>query len=1074
VPTAVLDAPPAAPPVSPRLDPVQAAAVAASGPVLLLGAAGTGRTTTVVAWAAARLGRGAGGALVVCPTRPAARRVGDLVARRVGATLPGPVARTPQSLAWAVLREHAAREGSVPPRLVTGGETDLLVADLLAGHEAAGEDPWPDTVPSPTRTTRAFRADLRELWSRVVERGLGPEQLAALGRRHGRPEWEAAAALLRERSDIAGLRGDNAWDPAEIVDEAAAVVRVDPSLGDWARARIGAGAGGLAVDDAQDLTAAGWRLLTALAPAGGDVLVTGDPDLATQGFRGADPRRLVAAAEALAGPGRPVARLVLGRSWRHDATLAAVARAVSQRIGVVTAVHRTPDPAAGGVADGARDAAACPVSVRALSCPDEAAEAATVAALLRAHRHDPAGPLPWEAMAVVVRSQARAQAVRLACRHAGVPVVTPGAARPLRDEPAAAVLLRAAVVAGDPGRLDGDTLRALVCGPLGGGDAVRWRRLVRAVRPGAPVAEGGAAVADAVRPLLDPAAGDPPGAAPWPGVAADAWRPVARVVRTLRAAVGTGPDGRPPSAVEALWAVWSAAGLAEEWRSTALVGGPGATVADADLDAVTALFEAAEQLVDRLGPVPVAELAARVRDTAVRDDDLSRGGDPGPAVTVTTPAGAAGREWDLVVVPGVQDGAWPDVRVRGSVLRTPELLDLLDGRGGEGDHRAETLDDELRLFLVAVTRARRHLVVTAVDGGSQRPSRLFSLVAAHAAGGGSAPAPAWHGHRPDGVVALLRRAVLGAALPPGPPAASLPDPPDPATAARLLARLAAAGVPGAHPDSWGWLRRGTDPGPRHDSATEVRVSPSQVERFHTCPLQWYLGRVAVGGPPEPVRVLGTLLHEAAQRHPTGTPAELAERLLAEVEAGWDRMGLATPWVDARERERARGMVERLAAWSGGRDGDVVDVRTEVEVDAVVDGVRVRGAVDRLERLAAGDVRVVDVKTGAPGTRAQAAENLQLAVYQLALQLGGAGEPATVRDAVLVHVGGPAATAVERVQPGLAGEARERARTAVTSAAEGMAGAGFPARPGSHCERCPVRTGCPAVAEGRPPGPAGRP
>ena len=38
------------------------------------------------------------------------------------------------------------------------------------------------------------------------------------------------------------------------------------------------------------------------------------------------------------------------------------------------------------------------------------------------------------------------------------------------------------------------------------------------------------------------------------------------------------------------------------------------------------------------------------------------------AVAVLTPAGAAGREWDLVVVAGVQDGVWPDLRLRDSVL----------------------------------------------------------------------------------------------------------------------------------------------------------------------------------------------------------------------------------------------------------------------------------------------------------------------------------------------------------------------------------------------------------------------
>src|SRR5690606_34265302 len=67
------------------------------------------------------------------------------------------------------------------------------------------------------------------------------------------------------------------------------------------------------------------------------------------------------------------------------------------------------------------------------------------------------------------------------------------------------------------------------------------------------------------------------------------------------------PRCRPRSAVaepgatalDALWALWSTAGLAEGWRRSAVAGGPGGARADHDLDAVLALFTAAEQFTDR-------------------------------------------------------------------------------------------------------------------------------------------------------------------------------------------------------------------------------------------------------------------------------------------------------------------------------------------------------------------------------------------------------------------------------------------------------------------------------------------
>ena len=89
----------------------------------------------------------------------------------------------------------------------------------------------------------------------------------------------------------------------------------------------------------------------------------------------------------------------------------------------------------------------------------------------------------------------------------------------------------------------------------------------------------------------------------------------------------------------------------------------------------------------------------------------------------------------------MQEGTWPDVRQRGSLLGMDELVEVVAGRE-PGEVRpgsdvaavtsaARLLADERRLFYVAVTRARRELVVTAIgaEDSEERPSRFLAELA---------------------------------------------------------------------------------------------------------------------------------------------------------------------------------------------------------------------------------------------------------------------------------------------------------------------------------------------------------
>ena len=1049
----------------PTLSPSQRAVVDRRDPALLvLGAPGSGRTTTALALVADRLATGTLGSqvLLLAPTRRAATRLrDDLTAHLPPGTIP-PAVRTPAALAFAVLRARAALDAEPTPVLLSGPEQDLELGELLAGH-AAGDVPGPDwgpRVPAEARGLRGFRDELRNLLMRAAERGLTPADLAVLGERHGRPEWAAAAAVYAEYLDVLDLgtttpdRGRR-YDPAAVVDVAADVLQ------EW-RAADDAGDRGsrrprwrlVVVDDHQESTVATARLLGVLAADGADLVLFADPDITVQGFRGAEPR-LVARAGVAPGdePGTFGARtVVLPEVLRHGAEVRAVVAAVSALVRGPDRAHRAAGPVP--------DAPAGDVAVCRFDSP--AQEVAAVALALRhAHLH---GPVTWDRMAVIARGGRQVAALRRALAAAGVPVTVEGSDVALPAEPAVRPLLHALGCVIRPGgfaeAVTAADVAELLTSPIGGLDAVGLRRLRRTLRA-EELASGGGRVSDA---LLTEVVADPARITLLPGAQRG---PVARVARVLAAgrAAGAVPGA---TALDVIWAVWDATDLAGPWRDAALAGGAGGARADADLDAVLALFKAAERFVDRMPGAPPVAFLDHLRSQELPGDVLAAHGDVGPAVALLTPPGAAGREWDLVVVAGVQEGAWPDLRLRDSLLGAQDLVDVVAGRGlraagpeGYAEARAAVLDDELRSFAVAVSRARRALLVTAVADADTQPSPLLDIVpptpvltllpAAFAAPDQATVAvPA----------ALDLRSVVAQAR-------ALAERAEPG-AVDLLAGLAAAGRVEADPTSWYGVGDLSTDAPLRGPEERVPLSPSRLQQLEDCSLRWALeaaGGTRAGSFEQNV---GLLVHEIAAAHPAGS----AEELLAELERRWPELGLGTGWVAQVEHRRAQDMVRKLAAYlAGAAPVEAVEARFEVAMGRAV----LRGGVDRVERVEAEDgtvgLRIVDLKTGkTPITAAEAETNLQLVAYQLAVEAGalpGPAGPAPSAGAELVYVGTGTIGWSGRHQPSLADPARRAAaEERVAALVEVASGATVSAVVNPACGTCPVRRACPLQPEGR--------
>jgi superfamily I DNA/RNA helicase/RecB family exonuclease len=985
------------------------------------------------------------------------------------------------SYAFGVLRLHAARHDDPPPRLLASAEQDAVVRDLLAG-ELAGDvlgSGWPDRL-RPAIGLPGFAAELRELLLRAAERGMGPDELAALGDRHQVPAWSAAGRFFRSYEQVNLLRGAAgrgapqatapALDAAELVAAALDALAADRGLLDAERQRVRH----LVVDDAQDLDPQQMELVRALGATAETVLLAGDPDQAVLNFRGADPEGMQAV---------EAETVVLTADHRGaPAVRAACARLAARLPGAGAGRLRVQPPELDALgSDGT-------VLVRVFG--SAAQEAAWIAdQLRRAHLN---GGVPWSRMAVLARSARRAlPTLRRALLAAGVPIAAPHDELPLARQPAVVPFLLVLRYASRPSELDADAATALLTSALGSADPMRMRRLRRGLlrlHAGAVPTEP-MAPSDIERIGSDPllvealrsaALGRPD---PLTALPPQETAPLRRVGELLAVAGDATRNGE--SAEEVLWRVWRQSGLGPRWADASARGGPVGAAADRDLDAVLALFAAAARHADRLPGAGVAAFTEYLAEQQLPTDSLAPRAPQGESVALLTAHAARGREWDVVAVPGVQEGSWPDLRLRGSLLGNEKLVDVVAGVAEPSEpvsRMAPLLAEERRLFYVACSRARHTLLVSAVQGAPQgaagtgddeQPSRFLDELDPVPAGQADRPL-----HRPGRSLLLaelvgeLRRVVCG-------PTEDEDSAERRRRAATQLARLAEAGVPGAHPDDWYGLAPVSSTEPLRPPGEIVPVSPSDVEKIVRCPLRWVLERHGGGQVGALSAVTGSLVHALVQAEAAGADGAELEGALREA---WSRLDAGAPWFGRRELDRVRGMLAAFDGWvrtSRAQGLRLVAVEQPVQLD--LDGspgggppLRLRGRVDRLEVDPAGRPVVVDVKTGKVAVSARAAaEHPQLAVYQLAAALGAFGEllepESRPGGARLVYLADQKSDgqAKEPVQPPLDDADLEHWRSVVAQCAEDTAGTTFIARLGPDCDRCPVRTSCPLHDTGRP-------
>ncbi len=939
-------------------------ALSANSRVVVHGSPGSGKTTALI-HLAQRLIKGEAAPLhssqllALAASREAANLLRDDLALAFQGATAGPLARTLASFAFQILRHHALANGIKPPELISGSEQDRMLKEIVDAldEQALLAQGWPQHINAQVATLKGFRGEVRDLITVCQEYRVTPQELRDLGVAHSRNDWVAAANLLEQYlQKLREPEMQNRHDSATLLDVAADLLE----SGEGFTPEI-ANIKTVLVDDAQELTPSARRLLKAIVSRGAGLVLFGDPDTATLGFRAADPRSMATLMSEIGATSEPIS-LQIAEGLRKPQLASALGNISSNLPSELSGLQRRDYTVARSELGGDQV-----IEGHLFASP--LTEVAWLGRRLRElHVRD---KIKWSEIAIVARSRVTLEALASGLSSEEVPVAIRGSRSALRDEFASGELLFIldCVMRSTP--LEVSEVRRLLASPFCGLDSLGLRRLRRALRRQELEADGQRTTDELLLELF---------AAEGAASTIDSYegKLVAGFVKVFFDARNQNEAGA--SIEDLLWKFWSFGKGADRprkmWQELATEAGEVGAQMNRNLDAVVALFGAANRFVERNPNSPASVFVAEQLALELPEDTLSLNYRDDDRVALLTPSGLIGKRFKVVILPRLQDGLWPNLKPRTSLLGA-RLLDAL--KSGRAERTTEVdrneLFDELRMLHKAVGAADDKLIITAVDAEEEQASSFVRTLLT------KVPEELTEFKQTRltlrGLVADLRRRLV-----------TTEDKHQKLSFAYALARLAYAEIPGASPRDWFGLLDISSREPLVDDGKDddeqVYLRPSQLEAFLTCPLHWFLENH--GGSDRSFEAsLGTLLHSVLERE--GEQSE--EQLWQIIEERWGELEFEAEWLSAKEKRRAQRMFQAMMAYL--RDPNIGTVLgREVEFEFEYNGAIIKGTVDRIEeRIVDGEKKIVivDLKTGKKVTKAEARLHPQLGVYQLAVQQG---------------------------------------------------------------------------------------
>lgn len=1025
--------------------------------LIVFGGPGTGKTSTLVEAVVSLInsdgvkpGIDPNSILVLTYGRERASELRDQIVIQSGANAFEPIVRTFHSLAFSIINTQVDADD---PKyvLISGAEQDSFIRELLANPEHSPQVKWPKVL-EPALSTKGFARELRDLILRASERNFTYKQLIEKGHLLNEPWWEPAANFWKIYDEILGIRYGFISGAAKRIDSSSIISQAISDLSKKAKIResFQNKFKVIVIDEFQESDNSQRELLDLLASD--RVILFADPQSAIGQFRGADPEGVRAYAAK-----NGYKEFELTTAIRTPAAITELSNAISAKFRNPGKTIKVANDATSGIDTGKIDVAKLASQS---DCANYIAHA-----FRTAHLRD---GIAWSQMAVILRSPgAGVSAISRAFSLNNIPIQIDSDAQALGENPAIKPILTMAQIALGKIKLvpsNWDLIEEVLFSEFGGADALSLRQMRIDIGKLREPGDDAKSSTQLILEIIDN--NDAP--LPWEQLLS--LKRIADVIAEARKVVRMNSKGaNKVDIADLIWAIWSTAknyegdSLASTWRTRALKGGMRGAAADRDLDAVITLFESARRFAERMPGSDPQLFLDQILSESIQSDAIAARGQRGEVVSVMTVHSAKGLEWDLVAITGLQEGIWPNLKARGSLLGSERLVEsertqATARREIEASAANALVEDERRLLKVAISRAKAALVITAYSKeDDSEPSQYFEEIYESVHGISSIEADVVELPRsltPQALVSTLRQNLEAS------------NSTNKEFSARLLKTLATKEIQSAKVENWlGGLKiSSTEPILPPDA--QVSVSPSNLQSFSECGLKWFIEKSGGRDGDSTAQLLGIAIHSLAAML-KGEPGLTFDELATRLENGWQLIDGNKGWVRDYQFKLALEKLEKFYKWHATNKSNRNLFAVEAEFEKVIGRALFNGSVDRVEVDSEGRVYIVDLKTGAPDiSKKKAEDHKQLAGYQLAVYeeaFTGDSPGMQSAGAELLFLGTDGKSASAKPQPV---KDHETIKAEVIAAADAMSANEFTATVNDRCRMCAVKGLCPIQPQGR--------
>ena len=392
----------------------------------------------------------------------------------------------------------------------------------------------------------------------------------------------------------------------------------------------------------------------------------------------------------------------------------------------------------------------------------------------------------------------------------------------------------------------------------------------------------------------------------------------------------------------------------------------------------------------------------------------------GDAVQVTTVHAAKGLEFDHVYVLRLVQRGFPSGE-RPRLFEFPR--ELMEEEQPQGSFH---IQEERRLFYVAVTRARNRLTLNTVENKRSKPSPFLDDILMDP-----------QIKRRD--IEQLSPAAMEASVRPeeSPTLFDLPN------RARIGSRITE------------WAANYRPP-----VSEPLQLSPSGIDTLNSC-AQKYLFAYAWGirGGPAAAMSFGSVMHNTI-KYFIGELAQARilpfEEVQRKFELEWTSAGFEDDYQEQEYKKDGLAQLRVFYASSLASPPEIIAQEKTFELP-LENNVVLKGRMDQVNRVAPGEEEIVDYKTGKPRDGEKARKDLQLSVYALAAR--------EVFDWNPVRLTFYNLQTNEAVSASREDKKLNKVRSQIQEAAADIRAGEFPAKPGFFCKFCDYQAICPAREQG---------